>query len=186
MPVLVPPVSIAILFTMVYDEDYGLLNAFLRIFHIPPQQWLSTIQLSKPSIIIMTLWVAGSGILIYLANLKDIPRTLYESAHIDGANSWWRFWKITLPMLTPTLFFQLVMSVIATFQLFTESFVLTQGGPDYSTYFIMYYLYLSAFRYGRMGMASAMAWILFLMILVITVLILKSSPYWVHYEGERK
>jgi multiple sugar transport system permease protein len=186
MPVLVPAVSTSILFTMVYDPDYGLLNALLKVFHIPPQQWLNSVHLSKPSIILMGIWTAGSGMLIYLANLKDIPEVLYESAEIDGANYWWRFWKITLPMLTPTIFFQLVMGIISTFQLFTESFVLTQGGPDYSTYFMMYYLYLNAFRYGRMGMASAMAWILFLMILIITVLILKSSPYWVHYEEERK
>lgn len=186
MPVLVPAVSTSILFTMVYDPDYGLLNAFLKLFNIPPQMWLNSVQLSKPSIIIMSLWTAGSGMLIYLANLKDIPTVLYESAEIDGANSWWRFWKITLPMLTPTIFFQLVMGVISTFQLFTESFVLTQGGPDYSTYFIMYYLYLNAFKYSRMGVASAMAWILFIMILIITIIILKSSPSWVHYEEERR
>jgi multiple sugar transport system permease protein len=186
LPVLVPPVSISIIFTMVYDEDYGLLNSILNFLHIPPQQWLTTVQLSKPSIIIMTLWVAGSGMLIYLAALKDVPKALYESAYIDGANGWWRFWKITLPMITPALFFQVIMGVISTFQLFTESFVLTQGGPDYSTYFMMYYIYLSAFRYGRMGMASAMAWILFILILIITVIILKTSNKWVYYEGERK
>lgn len=185
MPVLVPAVSTSILFTMVYDPDYGLLNAFLGLFNIPPQMWLNSVKLSKPSIIIMSLWTAGSGMLIYLANLKDIPAVLYESAEIDGANSWWKFWKITLPMLTPTIFFQLVMGVISTFQLFTESFVLTQGGPDYSTYFIMYYLYLNAFKYGRMGLASAMAWILFIMILIITIIILKSSSLWVHYEERR-
>jgi multiple sugar transport system permease protein len=186
LPVLVPPVSTSILFSMVYDEDYGLLNSFIHLFGIPSQQWLNTVYLSKPSIILLGLWTAGSGMLIYLANLKDIPVSMYESASMDGANSWWRFWKITLPMMTPTIFFQLVMGIIFTFQLFTESFVLTMGGPDYSTYFLMYYIYLSAFKYGRMGSASAMAWILFIIILIITVIIVKSSKSWVHYEGERK
>lgn len=186
MPVLVPAVSTSLLFGMIYDPDYGLLNSILKILHLPPQQWIFSVQLSKPSIILMGLWTAGSGMLIYLANLKDIPTSLYESAEIDGANFWWRFWKITLPMLTPTIFFQLIMGLINTFQIFTESFVLTHGGPDYSTYFTMYYLYLNAFRYGKMGYASAMAWILFVIILIATIIVLRTSSYWVYYEEERK
>lgn len=186
IPVLVPPVSISLLFTMVYDDNYGVLNGLLRLFGIPPQQWLTSVQLSKPSIIIMGLWTAGSGMLFYLSSLKNVPNSLYESASIDGASAWTKMWKITLPIISPTIFFQLIMGVIATFQLFTESYVLTKGGPDYSSYFMMYYLYLTAFKEGRMGMASAMAWILFVIILMFAVLILKTSKKWVYYaEDER-
>ena len=130
----------------------------------------------------MGLWVAGSGMLFYLSSLKNVPVSLYESASIDGASAWKKMWKITLPIITPTIFFQLVMGVIATFQLFTESYVLTRGGPNYSSYFMMYYMYLTAFKEGKMGMASAMAWILFVIILVFTVIILKTSKKWVYYE----
>ncbi len=186
IPVLVPPVSISVLFTMVYDDDYGILNAVLRLVGLPSQQWLTSVQLSKPSIIIMGLWTAGSGMLFYLSSLKNVPPSLYESADIDGASAWTKMWKITLPIISPTIFFQVVMGVIGTFQLFTESYVLTKGGPNYSTYFMMYYLYLTAFKEGNMGRASAMAWVLFIIILIFTVIILKTSKKWVFYEEEAK
>ena len=184
IPVLVPPVSISLLFTMVYDDNYGILNAILRLCGLPAQQWLTSEQLSKPSIIIMGLWVAGSGMLFYLSSLKNVPYSLYESASIDGASAWTKMWKITLPIISPTIFFQLVMGVISTFQLFTESYVLTKGGPNYSSYFMMYYMYRAAFKEGKMGRASAMAWILFVIILVFTVVILKTSKKWVYYEED--
>lgn len=186
IPVLVPPVSISLLFSMVYDENYGILNAILRLFGLPGQQWLTSVQLSKPSIIIMGLWTAGSGMLFYLSSLKNVPKSLYESADIDGASSWTKMWKITMPIISPTIFFQLIMGVISTFQLFTESYVLTKGGPNYSSTFMMYYLYQTAFKEGKMGMASAMAWILFVIILIFTVVILKTSNKWVYYEEEMK
>lgn len=186
VPVLVPPVSISLLFTMVYDEHYGILNAILKLFGLPAQQWLTSVQLSKPSIIIMGLWTAGSGMLFYLSSLKNVPTSLYESASIDGASAWTKMWKITLPIISPTIFFQLIMGVISTFQLFTESYVLTKGGPNYSSYFMMYYLYQTAFKHGNMGRASAMAWILFIIILIFTVIILKTSNKWVYYEEEAK
>ncbi|HEX7712450.1 MAG TPA: sugar ABC transporter permease [Bacillota bacterium] len=186
LPVLVPAVSSAILWRIMLDDRFGLINVFLRFCHIPPQEWLNNPVLSKPSLILMGLWTIGDGMLIYLANLKDIPGSLYESAAIDGANAWHKFWAITLPMITPTIFFNLIMGVINTFQTFTSAYVMTAGGPEYSTYFYMYYLYQTAFKFGRMGMASAMAWILFLVILVLTVIILRSSKHWVFYEGERK
>lgn len=186
IPVLVPPVSISILFTMVYDDNYGILNAILRLVGIPGQHWLSSVQLSKPSIIIMGLWTAGSGMLFYLSSLKNVSPSLYESARIDGASNWQRLVKITLPLITPTIFFNVVMGVIYTFQLFTESYVLTKGGPNYSSYFLMYYMYNEAFKAGKMGMASAMAWVLFVIILLFSILILKTSKYWVYYEeGEQ-
>lgn len=186
IPVLVPPVSISLLFSMVYDDNYGILNAILRLFGLPGQQWLTSVQLSKPSIIIMGLWTAGSGMLFYLSSLKNVSKSLYESADIDGASAWTKMWKITLPIISPTIFFQLIMGVISTFQLFTESYVLTKGGPDYSSTFMMYYLYKTAFKEGHMGMASAMAWILFVIILIFTIIILKTSNKWVYYEEEMK
>lgn len=186
IPVLVPPVSTSLLFTMVYDDNYGILNAILRFLHLPAQQWLTSTQLSKPSIIILGLWTAGSGMLFYLSSLKNVPSSLYESANIDGASAWRKTWNITIPIITPTIFFQLIMGVIATFQLFTESYVLTKGGPAYSSTFMMYDLYTTAFKYGNMGRASAMAWILFLIILVFSVIILRTSGKWVYYEEEAR
>jgi len=121
-----------------------------------------------------------------LAGLQGIPTELYEAAAIDGAGAWSKFWRITLPMLSPVLFFNLVMGVIGTFQYFTNAYVITEGGPGRATLFYNLYLYQNAFKYFKMGYASALAWILFLIILVLTLLIFKSSPYWVYYEGQSR
>jgi multiple sugar transport system permease protein len=123
---------------------------------------------------------------IYLASLQGIPKQLYEAAAIDGAGAWHSFWKITLPMLTPTIFFNLVLSVISTFQTFTSAFVATDGGPLDSTLFYVLYLFRQAFQFFNMGYASALAWFLFLIILVLTLLIVRSSSRWVYYEGTRQ
>lgn len=184
LPYLVPAVASGILWSMLYNTDFGLLNNVLGWFGIPAQSWLGDPSLAKPSIIIMMVWTSGSGMLIYLAGLKGIPKQLYESARIDGASSIRQFIHITMPLLSPTIFFNLIMGVIWTFQLFTESYVLTKGGPDYATTFYMNYLFNNAFKYFKMGLASAQAWILFLIILAITLVIIRTSKTWVYYEGE--
>ncbi|TCZ78795.1 sugar ABC transporter permease [Paenibacillus albiflavus] len=184
LPYLVPAVATGILWGMLFNTDFGLLNNVLNWFGIPPQSWLSNPQLAKPSITIMLLWTTGSGMLIYLAGLKGIPKHLYESAIIDGATRRRQFWHITLPLLSPTIFFNLIMGIIGTFQMFTEAYVLTKGGPNYETTFYMYYLYNNAFKYFKMGIASAQAWILFLVILVFTLIVIRISRKWVYYEGE--
>jgi len=120
---------------------------------------------------------------ILLAGLKGIPEVLYEAAAIDGANAWHRFWRVTLPLLTPALFFNLIIAIIGAFQVFTQAYIMTEGGPNYATLFYVLYLYRMAFENFRMGYASAMAWVLFLIILVFTLLQFRVSERWVFYEG---
>jgi len=134
----------------------------------------------------MSLWGLGRTAVIYLAGLRGIPRELYEAAAIDGAGTWQSFLHVTLPMLTPTIFFNLVLSVIATFQTFTSAFVATNGGPLDSTLFFVLYLYRKAFQEFQMGYASALAWVLFVIILALTLVIVRSGRWWVYYEGEQR
>ena len=148
--------------------------------------WLGDPNWVLPAFILMSLWGVGGGMIIYLAGLQSIPTQLYEAADIDGANPVQKFRKITLPMVSPTIFFNLVMGVIGSFQVFTSSFVMTQGGPHYGSLFYLLYLYQKAFQYFQMGYAASMAWILFVIILVCTLLVFKSSAGWVYYEGEVK
>jgi multiple sugar transport system permease protein len=146
--------------------------------------WLQSEHTSKWSLILMGLWGAGGGMIIWLAGLKGISQSYYEAAAIDGANTWQQFKFITIPMMTPYIFFNLVMGLIGTFQIFTQAFIMTQGGPVNSTLFFAYHLFNNAFRYLHMGYAAAMAWFLFLIVLVITAFQLKLSARWVHYEEE--
>ena len=133
---------------------------------------------------IMGLWGAGSGMIIWLAGLKGISRELYEAADLDGCSVWQKFRFITIPQLTPYIFFNLVMGLIGTFQIFGQAFIMTQGGPANSTLFFVYHLFNHAFRYGNMGYASAMAWVLFVIVLALTIWQLKLSRRWVHYESD--
>jgi len=185
LPVLIPAVANILLWLWIFDKDAGVLNYFLKFIGIPPQPWLQSETWAKPSLIIMNLWGAGGPMLIYLAGLKGIPVQIYEAAEIDGVSTWQRFWKITLPLLSPTIFFQLVTGVIFELQIFTQGYILG-GGPNYSTTFYVLNLFNNAFRYLRMGYASAMAWVLFAITLLITLLVFRSSPYWVYYETERR
>ena len=172
----------------VLNPEMGLINSLLRMAGVAdPPNWLqsaSWLMGSKSAIILMGLWSAGSGMIIWLAGLKGIPQHLYEAAEIDGAGPWLRFWHVTLPMLSPYVFFNLIMGIIGTMQIFTQAYIMTKGGPDDSTMFYAYYLFNNAFRYFKIGYASALAWILFLIILVLTLIQLKLSPRWVHYEHE--
>ncbi len=171
------------LITAGWSTGFGLMKVSLAG---PLPLWLGDPAWALPAFIIMSLWGVGGGMIIYLAGLQGIPTQLYEAADIDGANPVEKFRKITLPMLSPTIFFNLVMGVIGSFQVFTSSFVMTQGGPHYATLFYLLYLYQKAFQYFQMGYAAAMAWILFFIILLCTLLVFKSSAGWVYYEGEVK
>ena len=183
LPAIVPAVAASILWLWVLSPEYGLINSTLKsLFGLAGPQWLQSPKWSKPSIILMGLWSAGAGMIIWLAGLKGIPQQLYEAAEIDGAAAWARFRHITLPMLTPYVFFNLIMGVIGTFQIFTQAYIMTQGGPVDSTLFYVYYLFNNAFRYFAMGYAAAMAWILFWLILALTLIQLRLAPRWVHYE----
>jgi multiple sugar transport system permease protein len=130
------------------------------------------------------MWGVGGEMVIYLAGLQGIPHSLYDAAEVDGAGSWARFWNITIPQMTPVLFFQLIIGIITSLQTFTQGYVMTGGGPHNATLFYMLYLYRMAFQYFRMGYASALAWLLFLYVILLTLLVLRSSRVWVYYEGE--
>ncbi|MGQ9629425.1 MAG: carbohydrate ABC transporter permease [bacterium] len=182
LPSVVPVVANAVLWLWLFNTQYGLINITLRALRLPAPPWLTSEQWSKPAIVIMRLWATGQGMIIYLAGLKNIPSQFYEAAEIDGAGIWAKFRHITLPMLTPTLFFTSTMGIIAHFQVFTEAYVMTQGGPADSTLFYVYYLYSSAFGWFKMGYACAMAWILFIVILIVTLIQFRMARYWVTYE----
>lgn len=186
MPVIVPTVASAVLWGWMLNADYGLINAILKTLHLPTSRWLADPSSALPSMVLMSLWGIGGGMIIYLAGLQGIPEELYEAGKIDGANGNQLFWKITLPLMTPTIFFNVVMGLIGALQIFTESFLLTAGGPLHSTYFYGLMVYERAFKYFQMGMASAMSWVLGIVIMILTLLVFKSSALWVFYDSEVK
>lgn len=186
IPAILPPIAVSMVWLMLFKPEGGILNVLLGYLHVAPIPWLTSTEWALPSFILMSLWGVGGGMIIYLAGLQSVPTQLYESAEIDGAGGWSKFWNVTLPMISPTILFNLIMGVIGSFQVFASSFVMTQGGPAYSTLFYVLYLYQNAFMYLKMGYASALAWILFVIILVLTLALLKSSSAWVYYESELK
>jgi multiple sugar transport system permease protein len=184
LPSIVPVVCSSMLWLWILNPEQGVLNAGLRALHIPAPAWLASPLWAKPGMIIMDLWGGGGGMVIYLAALQGVPQSLYEAASLDGANGWQQMWHITLPSISPVIFFNLVMGVIGTFQYFTQTFVMTNGGPDNSTLYYALLLYQNAFQYFRMGTACAMAWILFVITLIATFIVFKSSVRWVYYEDK--
>lgn len=184
LPTVLPVVASSMLWIWLFFPD-GLINFFLGKFGVAPQAWLQQDTTALWALIVMSLWGFGTGMIIFLAGLQGIPETLYEAAIIDGAGWWTKFVHVTLPMLSPILFFNFIMGVIGTFQVFTQGYIMTAGGPNNATLFYVLYLYVNAFEYLRMGYASAMAWILFFMLMGLTVLIFKSTTAWVYYEGKR-
>lgn len=181
LPSIVPTVATAAVFMWILNPQMGLVNLILGWFGVTGPAWLSDVKWSFWSLVFMGLWGVGGSMVIYLAGLKDIPTYLYEAATMDGASSWRKTVQITLPMLTPVIFFNLVMGVIGAFNYFTEAFVMTKGGPEGSTTFYALYLFQRAWDYLDMGYASAMAWVLFLIVVVITGLLFHSQRKWVHF-----
>jgi len=186
LPSVVPGVAATLVWVWVLNGRYGLLNEVLSWVGIEGPNWFRDPQAALYGIIMISLWGVGGSAIIYLAGLQNIPEHLYEAARVDGASSAQQFRFVTLPMLSPVIFFQVVVGLIGVFQTFTSSFIATGGGPLKSTLFYMLYIYSKAWQSLRMGYASALAWILAVIILTITVFVIRSSPYWVHYEAERK
>lgn len=187
LPSVVTGVATAMLWMLLLNPDVGGINFVLRRIGVAnPPGWLTSEQWAMPGLILMSLWNVGGMMLIFLAGLQSVPDELLDAAKVDGASAWHRFRHITIPLLTPAILFNLVISIISGFQVFTQTFIMTGGGPANSTLTIVLYLYRKAFEEFKMGYASALAWLLFFIILAMTALILKSSPFWVHYEGERK
>lgn len=183
-PAVASTVVVAMIWGTVLNYRYGILNRLLSLIGVAPVDWLNTPQWTMPALALVAIWSGiGGNIIIYLAGLKGIPRTLYEAAIIDGAGSWAAFRHITIPMMTPTIFFSLTLGLIGGFQLFELPYVLTKGGPQYATITPVYQIYESGFTYFEMGRASAMAWIVFAVILVVTAINLRLSNRWVFYAG---
>ena len=183
LPNVVSGVAVALLWTIIFNKQFGLLNWLLyKALHITGPGWISSKQWVLPSFVVMSLWGVGGPMVLYLAALQGVPTDLYEAGQIDGAGSWRRFASITLPMISPTVLFNVVTAVIATFQTFTSAYVMTNGGPQNASLFYGLYLYRNAFRYFKMGYAAAMAWVLFTLILIVTFVLLRSSSFWVYYE----
>ena len=184
LPSVMSGVAVALLWSWLFNPDFGLVNHLLGLFGIPGPTWLASETWALPAMIIMSLWGAGQSMLIFLAGLQGIPQQLYEAAEIDGASGWSRFVHVTLPMLSPVILFNLIMGIIGSFQVFTQGYIMTNGGPNNATLFYVLNLYNQAFRNLRMGYASALAWILFFIILGLTLLVIRESRERVYYEGE--
>ncbi len=184
IPSLVPQVSLAILWRWLLDGEHGILNPILLKVGIHGPNWLGDPGWAKISLVIMGMWGVGNAMLIYLAGLQDVPTQLIEAADLDGANSWQKTLNVTLPMISPVILFNLIMGIIGTLQVFTVPYIMFPNGtPAHATYFYTEYLYDNAFRYHKMGYASAMGWIMFVMILILTIFSLKMSEKHVHYQG---
>lgn len=184
IPIVVPISATAILWMWIFNSNWGLLNNLLALIGIQGPSWLGSPSWSKPSLIIMQLWLVGGSVLIFLAALQDVPRALYDAAMVDGANAIRRVWHVTIPMVTPAILFSLLTGLIAAFQTFANAWIMTRGGPIRSTEFYVLYLYDNGFRFFRMGYASAMAWLLFGVVVVVTVILFRTSARWVYYGGE--
>lgn len=185
VPCVVSGAVLGILWSNIYSKDVGVFNYFLAKLGLPKVGWLTDPDIAMFSIILMTFWSVGTAFVMYLSGLQNVPKVYYEAAQIDGAGAFHKFTKVTLPMLSPTILFVLILQVIGSFQVLTQVLVLTNGGPAKSTYVYALYEYENAFKFMKMGYASALSWVMFVIILVSTLLLLFSSKYWVHYEDSR-
>jgi len=185
LPSLVPMVALGTLFLWIFNGDYGLLNEGIRAANLEPPNWLGDPAWSKSTLMLISMWGCGQAMVIYLAGLQNVPVSLYEAADLDGAKLGKKIWNVTLPMLSPVILFNVVMGIIGALQVFAVPYVMFPGGaPARSTYFIASYLFDNAFQYQRMGYASAVGWVMFIITLVLTLLALKISDRHVHYETE--
>lgn len=182
LPTIVPAVANAVLWVWIFNSEFGLLNLLLRAVGLPKVLWLQDPQTAMPALIIMSLWTLGGTMIIFLAGLNGISEQLYEAAEIDGAGSWARFWRITIPLMTPVIFFNLILQIIGSFQVFTAGYLITRGGPNYATNFYVLYLFDNAFSWFNMGYAAALAWVLFVIVLVLSLIVFRSGSQWVYYE----
>jgi multiple sugar transport system permease protein len=185
MPAVISGVTVAVMWVWLLNPEFGLVNHVLRVFGIQGPMWLFSTRWALVSFILMSAWQAGVYMLIFLAGLQAIPTALYEVAIMDGAGFMRRFLRITLPMLSPVILVNLVISIINTFQGFTNAYVMTGGGPNNATLLYVLHIYRQGFAYFKMGYSSALAWVLFALILLITIGVLRSSAFWVYYAGER-
>jgi len=184
LPVIFSGVTFVVVWMWMLNPDGGLVNLALAAFGVQGPRWLMYPNWALPALILMSFWGWGRSMVLFLGALQAIPQEIYEAAQMDGAGKMRQFFRITLPLITPMLFFNLVLSIIATFQTFTSAFVATNGGPLDATLFLVLYIYRQAFEYFNMGYASALAWVLLLIVLVFTLLVVRSQRFWVFYLGD--
>ena len=190
IPATVPAVASALLFKWLLAPDAGMINRFLALFGVDGPAWLLEPMWVKPALILMSLWTVGANITLLMAGMKSIPGEFYEAAELDGATPLDQYFRITLPLLTPVIFFNLVIGLIGALQIFTQIYIMTgtggasMGGPNNASMMIVPYLFNNGFRFYKMGYASAIAWILFLLVMFFTLLVFRSSSAWVYYETE--
>ena len=185
VPAILPAMCTAIVWLFLLNVQYGAVNGVLKSWGLPTIPFLSSPALAKPSLILIFIWLQGAAVTTFLAALQDVPRSLYEAADLDGANAWNKFMRVTVPMCTPVILFNLIMGFIVAFQEFTVPWMLTQGGPMKSTELYAINLYRNGFIQLSMGKASAMAWILFLIIMAFSFVLFRTSARWVYYGGEK-
>ena len=191
LPSLVPVVASAVVWRWALNPEFGPVNYPLRLLGLDAPGWLTDPKWIIPSVVLIQLWALGNSALIFLAAIKGVPDTFYEAAEVDGAGTWQKFWSITLPMTSSVIFFQVIMVVIASFQVFGVAYILFSGqttsdpaGPGNSALFYVLYTYRNAFGYFKNGYASAMAWILFIVVMILTFLLFRTQKAWVYYEVE--
>ncbi|MCR2019717.1 sugar ABC transporter permease [Blautia pseudococcoides] len=182
IPYITSGVAVTILWGWIFQKDFGIINYILSLVGLKGPNWLGDKNVAMISIVILSLWTIGNNIIIMLAGIQDIPQSYYESAQIDGAGSLRQTFYITLPLCTPTIYFNLIVTVIAAFQVFQQPLILTNGGPLNSTYTAAMHLYNNGFLYGKMGYASMMAWSMFAVIMLITIVVVSTSKFWVFYD----
>ncbi len=183
LPSIVPAVASAMIWMWLLNPDLGLINSVLSSLHLPTSSWLYGEGSVIPSVVLTTMWGIGGTVIIFLAGLSGIPQQYYEAIEVDGGGWYSKLRHITIPMVTPTIFFNTIMTIIGSFQVFNEAYILTEGGPNNKSLFYVFYLWRTGFRDTEMGYASALAWVLFVIILFFTFIVFRSSKSWVYYEG---
>lgn len=183
VPSILTGVAVAVVWGFIFDKNYGVLNWALGVIHLPAVPWLQSSIWVIPAMVIMQLWGVGGSMLIYLAGIQGVPTEMYEAATLDGAGWWARLWNVTIPMMSPTILFNLVLGLIGTFQIFTQAYIMTGGGPNYGSYFFALNIYDTAFQSLRIGYASAEATVLFIIIVICSTVVFRWSRSWVYYAG---
>ncbi len=186
LPSQTPIVANALLWFFIFSPTYGLANVVMDVFGLPQQRWLWDVQLVKPALIVMAAWGFGGAMIIFLAGLQNIPQSFYEAAEIDGAGTFAKFLHITIPLLSPTIFFNLVIGLIGAFQIFTPVYIMTRGGPGTASMMLGMYIYRHGFEQFNMGYASLLAWVLFVIVMLLTLVQFAVAKRWVHYEGDTR
>jgi multiple sugar transport system permease protein len=187
LPVILPAAAVALVWVWFLNPSFGIINYFLQQVGLPPLLWLFDENLAIPSFWIMNLWATGgSAMLIYLAGLQGVSRDLLDAAAVDGAGVWHRFWHVTIPMISPVILFNTLTGILNTFQIFTQAYLMTRGGPNNATLFYVLYVYRRAFETGQMGYAAALGWAAFLILLVVSILFFRFSSARVYYEFQRR